>query len=83
MIIAHSTGEEVIVLCTSTIIISYLGNYIDGIHIFINEIRRAMIRCILYSNSVHDLELSVRLPLYGLVYRQILHENDMQVSGMR
>ena len=28
MIIVHSTGEEVTVLCTSTIIFSYLVNYL-------------------------------------------------------
>ena len=42
MIIAHSTGEEVIVLCASTIIISYLVNYIDDIHFVISEIIWAM-----------------------------------------
>ena len=33
MIIIHSTGEEIVVLCTSTIIFSYLVNYIESIHV--------------------------------------------------
>ena len=60
MIIVHSTGEEVIVLCTSTIIFSYLVNYIDGIHFVINEIIGTMIR----RENDHDQALSVRLPLH-------------------
>ena len=51
MIIVHSAGEEVIMLCTSTISISYLVNYIGGIHFVINEIIRA-VRCILYLQKV-------------------------------
>ena len=38
MIIAHSTGEEVSVLRTSTIILSYLVNYVDNIHFVTSEI---------------------------------------------
>ena len=42
MIIVHSTGEEVIVLCTSTIF-SYLVNYIDGIHDIIGTMVRRVL----------------------------------------
>ena len=47
MNIAHSTGEEVIVLRTSTIIFSYLVNYIDSIHFVISEIIGTMGRRVL------------------------------------
>ena len=54
MIIAHSTGEEVIVLCTSTIIFSYLVNYIDSIHFVISEIIETVVGRVLPLKNDHD-----------------------------
>ena len=71
MVIAHSTGEEAIMLHTSTIVISYLVNYLHGIHFVINEII-----------SVHARKLSARLPLHVLAYRQIEHQNVMWANCM-
>ena len=79
MIIAHSRGEEVIMLYTSTIVISYLVNYIDGIHFVNNEIRTLYFSS---PKSVYALKPFVLLPLHVLAYQQIEHQNAMQVLCM-
>ena len=48
MIISHSTGEDVIVFQTSTIIFSYLVNYIDSIHFVTSKIIGAVVRGVLH-----------------------------------
>ena len=79
MIIVHSTGEEAIVLYTSTIIFSYLVNYIDGIRFVINEIIGTMIRLYMSYMSLTIDKFSIKMPRgyaltprgYGLTLRSV------------
>ena len=66
MIIAHSAGEEVFVLCTSTIIFSYLVNYIDFFFpFFFTTIDQAKI----FENPYSLPRLLPRVPIDGNVNR--------------